>query len=74
MAAREAREARETVVAKESGQHVTVVQSTEVLKQGLVPEDVRTQGHGRVQTVAYVTISAVGSHVPLSRRLSTLAA
>ena len=74
MAAREAREASETVVAKESGQHVIVVQSTGALKQGLVPEDVRTQGHGRVQTVVYVTISVVESRVHLSRRLSTLAA
>ena len=73
MEAREAREARETVVAKESGQHVTVVQSTEALKQGLVPEDVRTQGHGRVQIVVYVTISVVESRGHSSPRPSTLA-
>ena len=61
MEAREAREARETVVAKENSQHGTAAPSMEALKQGLVPEDDRTQGHGRGQIVAYVTISAVES-------------
>ena len=61
MEAREAREARETVVAKESGQHVIVVQSMGVL-QGLVLESIQTQGQGKVQTVVYVTIFVVESH------------